>query len=53
MLAIFINRFAASDFPDSVVSGLSNFWVVPPSDRDLERYAKGETSEDENFLIDC
>jgi pimeloyl-ACP methyl ester carboxylesterase len=29
-----INRYAAHDFPDSVVSGVSNFWVVPPPPRD-------------------
>ncbi len=47
----FINRYAAVDFPDSVVSGLSNFWVIPPDESDLERHAKGETSEDENYVI--
>jgi hypothetical protein len=25
-----INRYAAHDFPSSIVSGHSNFWVVPP-----------------------
>jgi pimeloyl-ACP methyl ester carboxylesterase len=25
----FINRYAAHDFPEDVVSGVSNFWVVP------------------------
>jgi len=48
----FICRYAAVDFPDSVVSGLSNFWVIPPNESDLERYRKKQTSEDENYVID-
>jgi hypothetical protein len=47
----FINRYAAHDFPQSVVSGLSNFWVIPPTESDQERYRKNETSEDENYII--
>ncbi|KIW11567.1 hypothetical protein PV08_10868 [Exophiala spinifera] len=48
----FINRYAAVDFPRSVVSGLSNFWVVPPSPADVERHARRETSDDEAYLIE-
>lgn len=48
----FINRYAAVDFPDSVVSGLSNFWVVPPSPDDLERYDHAQSSDDETYLIE-
>jgi epoxide hydrolase-like protein len=47
----FINRYAAHDFPDSVVSGLSNFWVIPPNDSDLERFRTKETSEDEDYIV--
>jgi pimeloyl-ACP methyl ester carboxylesterase len=47
----FINRYLATDFPESVVSGLSNFWVIPPIESDLQRYSKGETSEDETYVI--
>jgi hypothetical protein len=47
----FINRYAAHDFPQSIVSGLSNFWVIPPTESDLDRHRKHETSEDENHII--
>ena len=47
-----INRYMAVDFPDSVVSGLSNFWIIPPNENDLERYQRKETSDDENYLIE-
>lgn len=46
-----INRYAAVDFPDNVVSGLSNFWVIPPSQEDLDRYASNQVSKDEDYLI--
>lgn len=46
-----INRYAAIDFPDNVVSGVSNFWVTPPREDDLARHARGQTSEDESYLI--
>ena len=48
----FINRFMAVDFPDSVVSGLSNFWIIPPTEEDMERYRRKETSDDENYVIE-
>jgi Epoxide hydrolase N terminus len=47
-----INRYAAHDFPDDVISGLSNFWIIPPNDSDLDRYRKKETTEDENYIIE-
>jgi len=47
-----INRYMAVDFPQSVVSGHSNFWIIPPNEDDLERYARKETSDDENYLIE-
>ncbi|OQU97389.1 hypothetical protein CLAIMM_03323 [Cladophialophora immunda] len=46
-----INRYAAVDFPNNVVSGLSNFWVCPPRPSDLARYEQGRASEDEKYLI--
>ncbi|KAH8898286.1 alpha/beta-hydrolase [Thozetella sp. PMI_491] len=49
----FIMRFASADFPNGVVAGLSNFWVVPPNEADLERYARKETSDDENYTIEA
>lgn len=47
-----INRYMAVDFPDNVVSGHSNFWIIPPNKDDLERYDRGETDEDEKYLIE-
>ncbi|KAK8078778.1 Alpha/Beta hydrolase protein [Apiospora phragmitis] len=47
----FIGHFLALDFPDQVVSGHSNFWVVPPTPEDQERRARHETTEDEDFVM--
>ncbi len=47
-----INRYAAVDFPEIVVSGLSNFWVTPPCEEDLVRRAQNQTSDDETYVID-
>ncbi|APA06073.1 hypothetical protein sscle_01g008430 [Sclerotinia sclerotiorum 1980 UF-70] len=47
----FTLRYMAGQFPSSVVSSLSNFFIVPPNSTDLERYAKGTTSEEENLNI--
>jgi pimeloyl-ACP methyl ester carboxylesterase len=47
-----INRYAAVDFPDNVVSGVSNFWVTPPREEDLVRRAQNQTSDDETYVID-
>lgn len=41
----------AGDFPESIVSVLSNFWVIVPNATDLERFANGTTTADENTTI--
>lgn len=41
----------AGDFPDSVVSVLSNFWVIWPNATDLARFEEGVTTADENTTI--
>lgn len=46
-----INRYAAHDFPDSIISGLSNFWIVPPNEKDLQRFREGKSTNDERYLI--
>lgn len=48
---VFVLRHMAPDFPDNIVSVLSNFWIVPPNSTDLERYAEGLTTAAENFTI--
>jgi pimeloyl-ACP methyl ester carboxylesterase len=48
-----INRYAAHDFPESVVSGLSNFWVVPPTDEDLRMSRQHEFTEDSDEQYFC
>jgi hypothetical protein len=40
-----INRYAAHDFPDSVVSGHSNFWVVPPPPASHPSLSDGEADD--------
>jgi hypothetical protein len=47
-----INRYAAVEFPEIVVSGLSNFGVTPPREEDLVRRAQNQTSDDETYVID-
>ncbi|RVX67737.1 hypothetical protein B0A52_07860 [Exophiala mesophila] len=47
-----INRYMAVDFPESVVSGHSNFWVIPPNEDDLDKYRRNESSPDEKYLIE-
>jgi pimeloyl-ACP methyl ester carboxylesterase len=47
----FINRFAAIDYPENVVSGHSNFWVIPPTDADQENFRNGKSTEDEKYVI--
>ncbi|KAJ9602865.1 hypothetical protein H2200_012645 [Cladophialophora chaetospira] len=47
----FINRYAAHDFPDSVMAGLSNFWIVPPTQEDLDKFRRGESTDDEKYII--
>ena len=46
-----ILRVMASEYPSSVVSVLSNFWLTPPNATDLLRYSEGLTSADENTTI--
>lgn len=46
-----IMRIMAGDYPSSVVSILSNFWLIPPNATDLLRYQQGLTSADENTTI--
>lgn len=46
-----ILRYMAGDYPSSVVSVLDNFWVIPPNATDLQRYADGTTTADENTTI--
>ena len=41
----FINRYAAHDFPSSVIAGHSNFWVVPPPPSDHPSF-NNEEAED-------
>lgn len=50
-LGAVILRFMAGDNPTAVVSVLSNFWLIPPNATDLERYAQGLTTKDENTMI--
>ncbi|KAK8030179.1 hypothetical protein PG993_011470 [Apiospora rasikravindrae] len=47
----FIGHFLALDFPEQVVAGHSNFWVVPPTPEDQERRARHEVTEDEDFVM--
>ncbi|KAK4072219.1 hypothetical protein Trihar35433_4283 [Trichoderma harzianum] len=47
----FINRFMASSHPETVLSVLSNFWLVQPNSTDFERHYAGKTTSDENYLI--
>lgn len=44
-------RHMAPDFPDSIVSVLSTFYLVYPNATDLERFAKNQTSPMENANI--
>lgn len=46
-----ILRVMAGEYPSSVVSVLSNFWLTPPNATDLLRFSEGLTSADENTTI--
>lgn len=46
-----IIHIMAGDYPSSVVSVLSNFWLIAPNATDLLRYQQGLTSADENTTI--
>ncbi|PON20329.1 hypothetical protein TGAM01_v210828 [Trichoderma gamsii] len=48
----FINRFMASSHPESVLSVLSNFWLVQPNSTDFARYYAGNTTDDETYVIE-
>ncbi|KAL7791872.1 Alpha/Beta hydrolase protein [Trichoderma ceciliae] len=47
----FINRYAAVDFPDAVVSLHSNFWVVPPTAEDHAKLKEGQSTAEEVEII--
>ena len=47
-----IMRYQAHFYPSAVVSGLNNFWIMSPSEADLERYNAGESTEDEVSVIE-
>jgi pimeloyl-ACP methyl ester carboxylesterase len=48
----FIGRYLAVDFPDALVAGHSNFWIVPPTAEDLARIGSGEASDDEKYVVE-
>ena len=48
-----INRYAAHDFPESIVSGLSNFWVVPPTMEDIRMYEQKQYANDSDEHYFC
>jgi len=49
----FTLRYMAGDFPETVVSGLSNFFPIPPNATDLQRFSAGETTPEENYNIEA
>jgi hypothetical protein len=44
-------RYMAADFPSSVLSVLSNFWVIAPTAEDLAQYEAGNSTQDESVAI--
>ena len=46
-----ILRYQAALFPDSVVSILSNFWIINPNATDIARYNANLTTPDETAYI--
>ena len=46
-----ILRFQAHLFPENVVSVLSNFWIIQPTDNDIRRLAEGLATPDEATYI--
>lgn len=48
----FTLRYMAGDFPNIVVSALSNFFIIAPNATDLARYEAGTTTEEENLNIE-
>jgi pimeloyl-ACP methyl ester carboxylesterase len=49
----FTLRHMAVDFPNNIVSVLSNFWLITPNETDLARYQAGLTDAQENFTIEA
>lgn len=47
-----VMRYQARLYPESVVSGLNNFWVVSPDETDISRYHANDASEDEVAIIE-
>jgi hypothetical protein len=47
----FLLHEQAARHPESVLSALSNFWVVQPNSTDLERFDAGLSTPDEEFVI--
>lgn len=47
-----IMRYQAHLYPDAVVSGLNNFWVVSPNEQDRATYLAGQASDDESAIIE-
>ncbi|KAF2167470.1 hypothetical protein M409DRAFT_66038 [Zasmidium cellare ATCC 36951] len=47
-----IMRYQAHFYPEAVLAGLNNFWLVYPNSTDLERYAMNLTTPDENHVIE-
>ncbi|KAK7228088.1 hypothetical protein V2G26_000258 [Clonostachys chloroleuca] len=45
-------RYMAAMFPDSTVSILSNLWGEAPTDADLLRYSRNETTAEESSFIE-
>jgi len=50
-LGAYISHFIAGDFPDSVVSVHSNFWLVSPNATDVARLLNGTATDDEVTTI--
>ncbi|KAK5754860.1 hypothetical protein LTS12_015076 [Elasticomyces elasticus] len=43
--------YLAARYPENLISGLSNFWLVQPNATDLARYERNESSVDESAYI--
>ncbi|KAI9647645.1 hypothetical protein NHQ30_004030 [Ciborinia camelliae] len=48
----FTLRYMAGQFPSTIVSSLSNFFIVPPNSTDMARYGNGTTDVEENYQIE-
>ena len=49
----FINRYTAHDFPGNIVSGHSNFWVIPPRPSELQEHRQRpfDPEDDESYAV--